>query len=50
VYIKVKFDNKVLGLIKKRLFLIKGILFFDYKIIRSNLRLTTDQCRSKNTK
>jgi hypothetical protein len=27
VYIKVKFDNRVLGLIKKRLFLIKGVLF-----------------------
>jgi hypothetical protein len=26
VYIKVKFNNKVLGLIKKRLFLIKSVL------------------------
>jgi hypothetical protein len=26
VYIKVKFDNRVLGLVRKRLFLIKGVL------------------------
>jgi hypothetical protein len=50
VCIKVKFDNRVLGLVKKRLFLIKGVLFFDCKVIRSDLRSTTDQCRSKNTK
>jgi hypothetical protein len=50
MYIKVEFDNKVLGLVKKRLFLIKGVLFFDCKVIRSNLRLTTDQCQAKNTK
>jgi hypothetical protein len=50
VYIKVKFNNRVLGLVKKRLSLIKGVLFFDYKMIRSDLRLTTNQCRSKNTK
>ena len=50
MYIKVEFDNEVLGLVKKRLFLIKGMLFFDCKVIRSDLRSTTDQCRSKNTK
>jgi hypothetical protein len=44
VYIKVEFDNKVLGLVRKRLFLIKGMLFFDCKVIWSDLRLTTDQC------
>jgi hypothetical protein len=26
MYIKIEFDNKVLGLLKKRLFLIKGML------------------------
>jgi hypothetical protein len=50
VYIKVEFDNRVLGLVRKRLFLIKGMLFFDCKVIRSDLRSTTNQCRSKNTK
>jgi hypothetical protein len=50
VYIKVEFNNKVLDLVRKRLFLIKGVLFFDCKIIRSDLKLTTNQCRSKNTK
>jgi hypothetical protein len=50
VYIKVEFNNRVLGLVRKRLFLIKSMLFFDCKIIRSDLRSTTDQCRSKNTK
>jgi flagellar motor switch protein FliG len=50
VYIKVKFDNKVLGLVRKRLFLIKDVLFFDYKVIQSDLRLITNQCQSKNTK
>jgi hypothetical protein len=42
VYIKVKFNNKVLGLIRKRLFLIKDVLFFDCKVIWSDLRLITD--------
>jgi hypothetical protein len=50
VYVKVEFDDRVLRLVRKRLFLIKDILFFDYKIIRSDLRLITNQCRSKNTK
>jgi hypothetical protein len=50
VYVKVEFDDEVLGLVKKRLFLIKGVLFFDCKMIWSDLRLITNQCRSKNTK
>jgi hypothetical protein len=31
-------------LIRKKLFLIKSVLFFDCKIIQFNLRLITDQC------
>jgi hypothetical protein len=42
VYLKIKFNNKVLGLVRKRLSLIKSVLFFDCKVIRSDLRSTTD--------
>jgi hypothetical protein len=48
MYIKVEFNNKILGLVKKkvifnkRCIINKKELFFDYKIIWFNLRLITD--------